>query len=167
MSAARRALVLSLILLLVGIVPGNAAAKARPKDRVRPVSTIETEDGAVLVPAPVQAGPLEPLTTVHGSSADRGSGVELVNVTYIRDVEGVGFAMIAFHGWLIGCDRTPKVCRWAAPVPGPEAHPFFVLFTAPIEYVLFTPGEWHVVVTAIDGAGNIERRGPEIDVLVV
>jgi hypothetical protein len=165
-----RALVCLLALTLLLATPAVADAKARPKpkDRVAPTSTLTTADGAVMAPVP-GVGPLAGIGEVRGHSSDTGSGVEAVFVTYIREVNGVVVGMVAFEWWITGCEGAPKVCEWSVPVPGPfllEDPVFFVLVTAPIEYLLYTPGQWHVGVNAVDRAGNQERHGPEIDILV-
>ncbi len=160
------ALLLCLCLAYAFAADTAVAAKKKKKDRKPATTRILTEDGAVLVGSPVPVEALAELTHIRGVSSDAGSGVGQVVVIMKREVNGVVIGVVAFEGWLLGCRKGRKTCRWQVPVHAPR--PEDVLFGSPaIELLLATPGEWQVEALAFDRAGNRPKRVARISVLVL
>lgn len=152
-----------LVLLLAA---GPAEAKRRPKpDRTPPVSTITTEDMAVKVGVDSSEPPeaIREHTLVEGTARDNKRGqIDYVVIRFTREDP------VAGHLGEIEvdtCEPPRRTCLWTARVPWLDDD---LIEADPVMGITHgVPAVWDVEVYAVDEAGNRERNGPAIQIVVI
>lgn len=143
----------SIVMVIPLVLAVAAPASAAPvRDRRPPTVRFTTTDDDVIVAAPVDAD----LTRVRGTTADRyGRGVKMVSVVFCANARrypaggwscggtGVSLAspMTRRTADVTCSDSSRRICRWSVSAPT-------------------IPGNYLVIATATDRAGNRRTVGP-------
>ena len=125
------------LLMALGVFASSPAHAATTADRTRPKVATTTKDGAVLV-APSSVTDMR----VTGTASDD-RAIRHVEILYMTEFDAVffGYGMFVWTTADLACRNARRICTWSVDIPE-EA------------------GDYTVVATAVDRAGNRRRSAP-------